>query len=587
MGVSTARGIRWVLPAVLCCLANGLAFTTPTVQGQEKSDTAVPPADLVIVGAKVWTGLPAADHKPDEAGEPTALAVIGDTIVAVGTDDAIRSRVGPNTKVIEARGRRMIPGITDSHTHIIGGGLQLDRLSLRDVRNREEFVRAVAEAAKKKKPGEWLTGGRWSVESWDNPEPPRAAWLDPVTGDIPVCLERMDGHQSLVNSAALRLAGIDASGPADPVGGEIERHPTTREPTGILKESAADLVSRLIPAPAPAERYEALLRAMKHANSLGITSVHDMCEPADLEVFRRANTEGVLTVRITAYLSDPNWSAHLDAAAQSRYGLDDKMVRLAGFKGYADGSLGSRTAFMRAPYTDAPPEAPHPRGQLTAMADSPPAFRKEVAAVDARGLQLAIHAIGDEANHLVLGAYEVASRVNGFREARHRIEHAQHLLLPDIPRFAQIGVVASMQPFHKSDDGRYCEKAIGKDRLVGSYAFRQLLDAGALLVFGSDWPVVTLNPFAGIDAAVNAKTLDGRVWLPSHSLTLEEALRSYTVLPPWAIHQETRLGSLEVGKLADVVILRDDLLSVSADRLVEVKVAQTIVGGKIVYTAPE
>jgi len=257
---------------------------------------------LVVINAKVWTGAqPAGD-------EPTAIAVVADAIVAVGNDAQVRTRVGDKTNVIDAQGRRVIPGITDSHTHIVGGGFQLARLTLRDVRSREEFVQAVQAEVRKKNKGEWVVGGRWSVESWDKPEPPNKAWLDPISADNPVFLSRMDGHQALVNSAALKLAGIDAHGPPDSVGGEIERDPNTREPTGILKESNMDLLDRFIPEPTRAERREALLRAMKHANSFGITSVHDMSQLADLEVFRQASEEGTLTVRITAYLSVADWS---------------------------------------------------------------------------------------------------------------------------------------------------------------------------------------------------------------------------------------------------------------------------------------
>ena len=252
-----------------------------------------------------------------------------------------------------------------------------------------------------------------------------------------------------------------------------------------------------------------------------------------------------------------------------------------------DGSLGSRTAYMRGPYNDAPPHAPYPRGQLTAMADPPELFRKQIVMADGRGLQLAVHAIGDEANHLLLNDYEAAIRQNGNRDARHRIEHAQHLLVSDIPRFAELGVVASMQPFHKADDGQYAERRIGKKRLAGSYAYRQLLDSGALVCFGSDWPVVSLNPFTGIASAVNARILTGKVWLPSHSTSLEEALRAYTVSPPLAIHHENRLGTLEVGKLADIVVLADDPFGISPDRLADVKVDVTIVGGKVVFTRAE
>jgi predicted amidohydrolase YtcJ len=535
----------------------------------------------VIVNGKIWTGADAPGAKP-EASQATGIAMRDGRIIAVGSDAQVRGHIGENTNTIDARGRRVIPGITDSHTHIISGGFQLARLMLRDVPGRAAFVQAVAAEAKTKKSGQWVLGGRWSVESWKNPEPPKKEWLDPVTGDVPVYLSRMDGHQALVNSAALRLAGIDASGPPDPKGGEIERDPKTREPTGILKESAMGLVGRLIPDATASERYEAFRRAMRHANSLGVTAVHDMCSRDDLEIFDRAEREGTLTLRITAYLSVSDWSAYVDKVPT--YGLDSDMVRLAGFKGFMDGSLGSRTAYMREPYSDATPEMPYPRGQLMAMADPPESFQQRVALADARGLQVAVHSIGDEGNHLLLNAYETTLSQGGRKEARHRIEHAQHLHVTDISRFSKLGVVASMQPFHKADDGRYAEKAIGKKRLEGSYAFRQLVDTGALLVFGSDWPVVTMNPFLGIDSAVNAKTLAGEVWLPSHSLTVDEALRAYTALPPRAVHRDDRFGTIEVGKYADLVILSEDPFAIPHERIGEIKVDQTILAGRTVFS---
>ncbi len=530
-------------------------------------------ADLAVIGAKVFTGTPGT--------EPAAVAMAKGRIIAVGQDAEIRKLLGPSTRVIDAKGRRLIPGITDSHTHIIGGGFQLARLALRNVKDRDQFVRAVGGAARMARKGEWVLGGRWSVESWDDPEPPHRSWLDPVTGDTPVFLSRMDGHQALVNSAALKLAGIDAAGPTDPVGGEIQRDPKTGEPTGILKESAMEIVRARIPAQTPDQRYEAFLRAIKHANSLGVTSVHDMSGLDDLPAFTRAHKEGTLTLRVTIYLSVDDWAAHTRQIEQ--FSPRDDLLRIAGFKGFMDGSLGSRTAYMREPFSDATGESLYPKGQLTAMAVEDRVFKRNVTTADARKMQLAVHAIGDEANHLLIDAYEAAQTKNGKRDARHRLEHAQHLHVSDIPRFAKLGLVASLQPLHKADDGRYAEKAIGKERLAGSYAFRQLLDAGALLCFGSDWPVVDLNPFKGMDSAVNARTLAGDVWLPSHSLTVVEALTAYTVSPPRAIHRRDRLGTIEAGKLADLVLLSADPLTIPQNHIGGIKADLTIMGGKVVY----
>lgn len=540
-----------------------------------------PSADLVIVNARVWTGI-AGDAQAGEQ-QPSAIAISGGRIVAVGRDDDVRSFISKITRVIDAGGKRVIPGITDSHTHIVGGGFQLGRLELREVKDKKSFIEAVAAAAKELPRGQWVQGGRWSVESWTKREQPTRYWLDPVTGETPVFLSRMDGHQALANSAALRIAGINADGPRDPVGGEIERDPVTREPTGILKESAMDLVSQHIPPPSSRERAEALRRAMRHANAHGITSVHDMSDPADVPVFADLAARNDLTVRITSYIQWEDWLGHADEVAALAKQYTGPVFRVAGFKGYMDGSLGSRTAYMREPYADAPPGAAYPRGQLTAFAVDREQLLHSAEAVNKRGLQMAVHAIGDEANHRILDVYEQCGPPSGGSAIGHRVEHAQHLLLEDIPRFSRLGVVASMQPYHKADDGRYAEDRLGKERLRGSYAYRQLLDAGALLCFGSDWPVVTLDPFAGMDSAVNARTLDGKVWLEDHSIDVEKALRAYTVSPPKAIHRAKELGTIEPGKLADLVILDRDILAIPPENISGTKPFLTIMNGRIVY----
>jgi len=536
-------------------------------------------ADLVITNARVWTG------ETNAKSNATAIAVKDGAIVALGDDESAASHIGSSTRRIDAKGRRVIPGITDSHTHIIGGGLQLARISLRDVEDKQAFIRAVAEDAAGKKKGEWVLGGRWSVDSWSDPTSPDKRWLDPVTGDTPVFLSRMDGHQALVNSAALKIAGITADGPDDPVGGQIVRDDKTGEPTGILKESAMELVRRHIPEPSADQRYEALKRAMRHANEYGVTAIQDLSEPADLAVVGRAHAEESLTIRITAYLSVETWSDHIPLVKS--FPVNDNWLRVAGLKGYMDGSLGSHTAYMRHAYDDIDEHADYPRGQLTAFAADQDKLRSEITAAMKAGLQPAIHAIGDEANHLLLDAYEHALESIGKTAISPRIEHVQHLLESDIERFAKLGVIASMQPAHKADDARYAEKRIGERRLPGSYAYRKLVDSGAQVIFGSDWPVVTLNPFAGIDAAVTARSVEGEVWLPSHSLTVEEALRAYTLAPARAIGKDRELGSIAVGKRADLVILAHDPLTIPAEKLGDVGVAMTIVDGRVVYQRGE
>jgi len=560
-----------------CCCLFFFSALTSGASGQTPN---LSKADLVVFNAHIWTGTKVAGP------EPTAIAVVGDMIMNVGTDADILPRVGPATEAIDAGGRRIIPGITDSHTHIVSGGFSLSRLQLRDVKSRDEFVRAVAGAAKASKPGEWVLGGRWSVESWANPESPNRAWIDPATGDTPVFLNRMDGHSALVNSAALKFAGIDANAPKDPVGGEIERDPKTHEPTGILKDAAQDLVRRLIPEPTQEQRIEALKQAMKHANSFGVTTVHDMSQIDDLDAMMKVMEDRLLTVRIISYIQVDQWTKSLGGGVGWRDRTKGtKKFAVVGFKGYMDGSMGSRNAYMREPYLDATASSLYPRGQLTAFA-ADKNFATEVSDADSAGLQLALHAIGDEANHLALDAYQKAKETNQRPDATFRIEHAQHLLPTDIPRFGKLGVIASMQPLHKADDGRYVENVLGAERMRGSYAFRSLLNAGATLIFGSDWPVVSLNPFLGIASAANAKTLSGEIWLPQESLTVEEAVRAYTVTPSQAIHAESILGTIQPRRLADLVVLNEDPFTIPKERIDEVKVWRTIMGGKVVYSAP-
>ncbi len=529
-------------------------------------------ADLVIVNARVWTGT---------GRDADAVAVRGDRIAAVGSDAELRGWIDDGTQVIDAGGKRVVPGITDSHLHLVSGGLQLGRLHLRDVESKGEFVEAVRRVADQTPTGGWVLGGRWSVESWDDPSPPTKDWVDPVTGDKPLFLTRMDGHQALANSAALRLAGIDRAGPPDPEGGVIERDPATDEPTGILKDAAMDLVSRHIPSPSDEELDRALSRAMLHLNSFGITSVHEVSGPGDLAVLARAHRAGQLTVRVRKFVHVSDWRDAIESV--NNFEIDDDWLTVAGFKGYMDGSLGSRTAYMYRPYADASPGDDYPSGILMDQADPPKEFRHMIEVADAAGLQCVVHAIGDEANHILLDAFAAVSRKNGPRDRRHRIEHAQHLLPEDIPRFGQLGVVASMQPFHKADDGRYAEVALGYERLKGSYAFRSLLDTGALVCFGSDWPLVTCNPWKGIATAVTAKTLDGKIWIPEESISAEEALKCYTVRAARSGFREDDLGTIEPGKLADLVILSQDVLNVPPERIAETTARTTIVGGEIVY----
>ncbi len=530
--------------------------------------------DLILINGKVWTGVP---RQPSA----TAFVVKDGRYVMVGDDAQALSWRSPRTQVLDAGGAPVLPGLIDAHVHLIAGGQHLFRLNLRDVRNRSEFVAAIAERARSLDKGDWLLGGRWSTESWPDPAQPARSWIDAGTQDNPVLLYRMDGHGALANTAALRVAGIDRVGPPDPPGGRIERDVRTGEPTGILKESAIELVEQHVPMPSAADVHRALLAAMEEANRFGVTCVHTMSPWSDLAALDAARLADELTLRVRFYVSEDDGRDYLAPAATHQ---NDDWIRVVGFKQFADGSLGSRTAYMAQPYRDNPPDKARNRGLLTDVMTADDKLRQLCLAADAAGFSLAIHAIGDEANRLVLDIYDACILQNGPRDGRRlRVEHAQHLLPEDIARFGRLGVIASMQPLHKADDGRYAEKAIGLRRCRTSYAFRALLDAGAVVAFGSDWPVVTIDPFAGIQAAVTGAALDGRIFVAEQNIDALEALGCYTYRASYAAGDERSLGRIAPAYLADFVLLDHDLLGAHGAVLADARVRATFVNGKQVW----
>ena len=381
------------------------------------------------------------------------------------------------------------------------------------------------------------------------------------------------------NSLALKLAKITRDTP-DPPGGVIVRN-GAGEPTGVLKDAAIDAISAVRPARTLAEVTEALRTAMKHAGKNGVTSVQDLPGNArDLEAWEKLRERGELTVRVSYRPSLTEWPKARDKRAEMK---NDEWLRVGGVKGYADGSLGSGTALFFEPYDDDPGN----RGVFAAEAIDLAALEKRVAAADAAGLQVEIHAIGDRANAEILDLFERVSRRNGARDRRFRIEHAQHLRPADIPRFAALGVIASMQPYHAIDDGRWADKRIGRERSRTTYAFRSLLDAKAVLAFGSDWDVAPLSPLAGIFAAATRRTIDGKNpggWVPDQKIAVEEALRAYTGSAAWAAFEEKEKGSLAPGRLADFVLLADDVLAVEPEAIEKIAVDTTVVGGKVVFS---
>jgi predicted amidohydrolase YtcJ len=528
----------------------------------------IAPADLVIENARIWSdGLP---------GFAEFAAVSNGRFVYVGKPDG--EYVGPSTRRIDAKERIVLPGLIDAHIHLVSGGLSLTELNLREAKDKEGFIRLVREWAAGLPEGRWVRGGRWSTESWATVEQPTKAWVDPVTGNRPLFLSRMDGHSALVNSAALKLARITKEGPPDPEGGVIDRDPKTGEPTGILRESAMGLVARFIPGPSRSERLQGLKSAMEHANASGITAVCEIGGVSDFELFEELAGAHELTVRFFLY---PTISNLLDSADPiNRFQGKPGWAELRGFKAYMDGSLGSRTAFMREPFLNNEPNRKDWHGLLReGVTDG--SFAENLNIAKQIGFQPIAHAIGDEANHVLLAQLSEAFGAN-LRMVRARSEHAQHLLPEDIARFAALGVIASMQPLHKADDGRYAESYIGEKRSRSSYAYKSLLDAGAVVAFGSDWPVVSLNPFLGVEAAVTGRTLDGKLWHTQQNITVGEALRCYTSRAAYAAFAEDQIGKIAPGFRADFVILNESPFG-PAPKWDQIRPTEVWVEGKQVF----
>lgn len=528
------------------------------------------PAPTTIVVGRVWTG--------DEARPwMEAVAVQGDTIVALGDSATILRLARRETEVL--RGAFVMPGFQDDHTHFFQWGATLSAVDLRDASSREEFIRRIAEFARQTPPGEWIRGGNWDHERLPGGRLPSRDWIDSVTPDHPVFVMRYDGHMAFANTAALRAAGIDRS-VRDVPGGEIVRD-ARGELTGVFRDEAMPLVERAVPAPTEAQLDATLQAALQDAARHGVTSlVHvGYGAPAwpEIAAMRRARANGTLTARISVYPQIAEWR-HVAESLRVN-GPGDAWIRVAGVKGFVDGSLGSTTAWFDAPYDDAPGTT----GLTVTNLDS---LRAWMRSADSAGLQLAIHAIGDRANAWLLDAYDSLARAAGPRDRRPRIEHAQHLRAADIPRFAALGVIPSMQPYHAIDDGRWAEKRLGAERIQTTYAFRSLLEAGAPLTFGSDAPVAFLNPLLGVHAALTRATLDGKHpegWVPGEKVTLDQALRAYTGANAYATFRDDITGVLRPGMQADIVVLDRDLEGIPAEAVKDAQVLATLVAGRVVF----
>jgi len=528
--------------------------------------------DLVLINGTVWTGNP---RQP----WAEAVAVRGEKIFRVGTTAEVRKLAAGGVAVVDLEGGLLLPGFIDSHTHFLAGGFSLSSVQLRECRGREEFAAKVAAKARELGKGEWVVNGDWDHEQFSPPELPGKDWIDAVTPGNPVCVNRFDGHMVLANSLALKLAGITRDTPA-PQGGEIVRDGRTGEPTGILKDAAMDLVTAKIPEPSFAEKLRAAEASLREAARNGVTSVHEMADASSFEVFEELARQNKLTARLSVYI--PITQVDVLARLKLKSPFGNPYLKLAGLKGFVDGSLGSATAYFFEPYTD----DPRTRGLLHEQMFPDGVMEKRILEADRAGLQVAVHAIGDRANSLLLDIFEKVIAADGPRDRRWRIEHAQHLRPADIARFGRLGLVASVQPYHAIDDGRWAERKIGPGRARTTYAFRSLLDAGAILAFGSDWTVAPLSPVSGIYAAVTRRTLDGKNpggWVPEQKISVEEAVRAFTAGAAFAEFSESAKGSIEEGKLADLVVLDRDIFKIPAAGIVDARVRLTVFDGKVIH----
>lgn len=529
------------------------------------------PADLIIRNAKIVT-------IDDEHPTAEALAIHGNKIMAIGSDLMIDKYRTNRTEVIDAGGKLVIPGFIDAHCHFAAGGKSLRTLSFRGIDTISKIQQMVAEKISELPAGAVIYGRDYDHTLFESGEFPDKKHLNQVAPHNPVIIRRVDGHSCWVNSLVLKQANITRS-TKDPFGGEIVRDKRTGTPTGILKESAMELINLdIYNAPDENNKTDDIELALKHAAQLGITGIHTSAGLEELEIYKRLNVEGKLTLRVYAW----QYPEHLNTLGERgwKQGFGNDFVKVGFLKSYIDGTLGSGTALLFEPFSDDP--------STSGLAQYPEAeFREMIARAHEAGFQTGTHAIGDKGVNWVLNAIEYAQQKYGVKGLRHRIEHAQIVMEQDFLRFAELGVIASMQPTHCTTDLRFCEKRIGQKRSEGAYAWRTMLDNNVHLAFGTDWPVEPLDPMRGIYSAVTRKNIETNFpeggWFPEQKLTVPEAVKYYTMGSAFAAFEEDIKGSLTVGKLADIVILDKDIFTIEPEEILNTKAVTTIVDGKIVY----
>ncbi|MER3523646.1 MAG: amidohydrolase [Ignavibacteria bacterium] len=529
-------------------------------------------AQLLIINGTVYT-------LNDAEPLAEAIAVRDGKIVGIGTTGDLRKRFA-SARILDVQGKAVYPGFTDAHAHVEGLGAALVNIDLMDTKSVEEIQRLVAQRAAVLPPGSWIRGRSWDQNKWASKAFPTHQMLDAVTRDHPVVLTRVDGHAVWVNKVALELAAITKA-TADPEGGKILRD-ARGEPTGVLVDNAANLVEAVMPAPTETEMREAIEKATRECVRVGLTAVHDMGVELDvLAIYKQLVQERKLPLRIYAALAGagPAWAQYVRQGPD--IGQYNGRLTVRALKLYADGALGSRGAALIEPYADDPLN----RGLTLTGADS---LRKLAEAALSAGFQLCVHAIGDRANHIVLNVYEELSKANPdrFKNARFRIEHAQVLEPADIARFSKLGIIPSMQPTHCTSDMPWAEDRLGPERVKGAYAWRSLLETGSIIAGGSDFPVESPNPLFGFYAAITRQDHEGKPeggWHPEQRMQRVEALKAFTLWAAYAAFEEQQRGSLEVGKLADIVVLSNDIMKCEPRDILKTTVEFTILGGDIVY----